>query len=66
MTFKGRIIQTAGQFKIPFLFFIGPRSVSSIIDVITKYNDSSCALAGQTGGAIRLFSIFLLFLFFVS
>jgi len=31
-------------------------------DVITKYNDSSCALAGQTGGAIRLSLIFLLFL----
>ena len=30
-------------------------------DVITKYNDSSCALAGQTGGAIRLSLIFLLF-----
>jgi len=28
--------------------------------VITKYNDSSCALAGQTGGAIRLSLLFLI------
>jgi len=28
--------------------------------VITKYNDSPCALAGQTGGAIRLSLIFLI------
>jgi hypothetical protein len=29
--------------------------------VITKNNDSSCALAGQTGGAIRLSLIFFCF-----